>query len=305
MARPTVRDVHIDQPLTNISIAYRNDKYIADQIFPIVPVAKKSDVYFVFDKGAWFRDEAQLRSPGTRAQRSDYALTTASYVCLNYALGKPVPDETRDNADAPLRPSIEAAEFVADKLELAMERRVATLITTAANWATSSSPTTQWSSDTSDPFNDIDGAVDGVISSIGQFPNVAVMSWDVWRRLKNHPDLLDRVKFTRPGGSPEVTDIAGWFGLDKVLVGLSLYDSAEEGQTASMTYIWGDDFWVGYVPQSPALMTPAAGYVFRWKTREVRQFREDQEYTDVFTGNEYLDEVITACDAGSILYDCV
>jgi len=47
MANPTVHDVHIDGPLANISIAYRNSGYIADQVFPNVPVTKKSDKYFV------------------------------------------------------------------------------------------------------------------------------------------------------------------------------------------------------------------------------------------------------------------
>lgn len=47
MARPTARDVHIDGPLTGVSIAYRNEEYIADQVFPVVPVTKISDKFFV------------------------------------------------------------------------------------------------------------------------------------------------------------------------------------------------------------------------------------------------------------------
>lgn len=44
---PTVNDVHLDSAMTQISIAYKNGAYIASQIFPVVPVAKKSDKYFV------------------------------------------------------------------------------------------------------------------------------------------------------------------------------------------------------------------------------------------------------------------
>ena len=47
MANPGVHDVHIDGPLGNISIAYKNTQYLADQVFPVVPVAKQSDKYFV------------------------------------------------------------------------------------------------------------------------------------------------------------------------------------------------------------------------------------------------------------------
>ena len=47
MSNPTVGDVHVERPLSNISVAYRNPEYIFDQIFPTVSVQKKSDVYFV------------------------------------------------------------------------------------------------------------------------------------------------------------------------------------------------------------------------------------------------------------------
>ena len=48
MATPTVNDVHINAAMGNVSIAYKNGLYIADQVFPIIPVAKKSDFYFVY-----------------------------------------------------------------------------------------------------------------------------------------------------------------------------------------------------------------------------------------------------------------
>ena len=52
MPMPTVRDVHIEAPLSAISIAYRNPSYIADQIFPRVSVSKKTDYYWIFGKEA-------------------------------------------------------------------------------------------------------------------------------------------------------------------------------------------------------------------------------------------------------------
>ena len=305
MPTPTPRDVHLDGALSQFSIAYRNESYIYDQIFPIVPVAKQTDFYFIFDKQAWFRDIVKQRAPGTRAQRADYTLSTASYVAINYALAKAVPDEVRANADSPLRPDVEATEFVTDALLRGVERRVATLVTASANWAYAASPTTQWTADTADPLGDIEAAINGVVSTIGRQANVGVMSWDVWRYLKNHPDLLDRVKYTRNGGVPMPSDLAGWFGLEKLLIGNSLYDSAIEGQTASMLYIWGDVFWVGYVAPNATLLTPSAGFTLQWGARESRRFREDQERQDVMEVSHYTDEVIAASDSGAIVYNAI
>lgn len=305
MARPTTNDVHINRPLSNISVAYKNSEYIADQVFPVVPVESKSDHYFTFGKGAWFRNEAAFRAPGTRASRGEYDISTASYVCLPYALATPVPDEVRMNADNPLTPGVTAVEYVTDKLMLAREIRVATMVTTSTNWAYSASPTTQWSSAASEPETDIDNAVNGVVSQIGRMPNVMALSWDVWRKLKVHPNMLERLKYTRPGGVLTPADLREWFGFEKVLIGMSLYDSAKEGQSASMSYVWGDDVWVGYVPAAPALMTPAAGYVLTWGGRTVSEYREDQEHQDVYEVQEHSDEIITASDSGAIIYSCV
>ena len=50
MPQPYSGQVHVDRPLTNISVAYlQNDNdYIADKVFPVVPVMKQSDRFFVY-----------------------------------------------------------------------------------------------------------------------------------------------------------------------------------------------------------------------------------------------------------------
>lgn len=305
MPSPSIRDVHIDRAMSNLSIAYRNDNYIAEQVFPRITVQKKSDYYYIFPKQSWFIDQVQIRAPGARAATADYNLTSGSYVALTYAISKVIPDEVRQNADLPLQPDIEATEFTMDSLLRAQERRVANKVTGSTLWAYAASPAVAWSTDTSDPLGDIETAVNAVVSATGKMPNTAVMSWDVWRKLRNHPDLLDRIKYTRPGAKPEVGDLSAWFGFDKVLVGTALYDKAIEGQTASMAYIWGKVFWVGYVPGTAALMTPAAGYVLEWNSRQIKRFRREEEYCDVVEASHSVAEVISASDAGALIPSAV
>ena len=306
MPSPTTRDVHVERPLSNISIAYSNAQYLYPMVFPVVPVANKTDLYFQFPKQSWFINSVGTRAPGARAPRADYTLTSASYVCINRAIAKPVPDEVRLNADSPLRPDIEATEFVTDQLMKDEELRVANMTTGgSALWFSASTPTTAWSSDTSSPFTDIDNSISAVINSIGRMPNVMVTSWNVWRYLRNNPDLLERVKYTRPGSRVSAQDMMDWFGVEKFLVGMSVYDPAQEGATASNTQIWGDSMWIGYVTPTPSLMTPTAGYVFEWRSRTVRRFREDQEYTDIIEASHDVAEVISASDAGAVLYSVV
>ena len=65
MPQPTASDVHVNTPLTMISIAFLQDQseFIADQCFPTVPVQKQSDRFYVYDKDAWFRSD--LSAPAT------------------------------------------------------------------------------------------------------------------------------------------------------------------------------------------------------------------------------------------------
>ena len=70
--QPTANQVHINRPLTNISVAYIQDDthFIAGKVFPEIPVDKKSDLYFRYKKEDWFRDEARPRADGTESAGS-------------------------------------------------------------------------------------------------------------------------------------------------------------------------------------------------------------------------------------------
>lgn len=304
-ARPTARDRHVDSAMSNISIRFHNDEYIADRVFPVVSVQKKSDVYFVFDRASWFRDLIGPRAPGTRARRVDYSITTASYRALPYALAKAVTDEERENSDAALQPDIEATEYVTDKLLLALEIRVADLVSTSTNWASASNLTsgTQWSSDSSTPTANIITLKKAVRQRIGRYPNVAVLGAEVMERLVDHPEMIDRVKYTRAGAVLTVDDIAQWFGFQKVLVGTGVKVTTDEGQTDTIADIWPDFFWAGWVPPTASLRTPASGYIFEWKGRVTERFRENQEHQDVIAVEHHTDERITASDSGAVYTD--
>ena len=104
MPQPNINSVHVDAILTNISVAYlqKQDNFIADKVFPVVPVDKKSDKYFVYTKNDWFRDEAQRRADATESAGSGYNLTTGTYSADVFAFHKDVGDQTVANADAPL-----------------------------------------------------------------------------------------------------------------------------------------------------------------------------------------------------------
>lgn len=306
MPQPDVRDVHVDAILTNYSLAYQNLDYIADQVFPIVPVEKQSDKYFVYTKGFWFRDLAELRAPSTESKGSGYGLSTASYFCDNYAFHVDIADEVRSNADQPLRPDMEAVNYVTDRLALKRERLWSTNNFTTGKWGTDNTTATKWSIyGSSDPLVDIEVAKDTIRQTTGKVPNTLVLGQQVWIQLKNHPDFLDRIKYTQKGIVTKEL-FASLIDMDpnRILIGSSIVNTALEGATDSFSDIWGKNALFMYVDPNPSPMTPTAGLTFVWSAfgggalQYMRRLRLDRTMSDRIEGLSYFNQNLVATDLG-------
>jgi len=317
MPNPVASTLHIDQLLTNISIGYKNPEYIADQIFPIVPVQKQSDIIPQYDQSHWFRDEAKLRAPGTKSAGGGWKVTTtAKYFCDRYSIRKEIDDETRKNADAPFNLDRDAVEWVTDKLQMRREVAFATNFFTTGVWGTDKtggSDFTQWSDyANSSPLTDIDSYKDTVEALIGREPNVFVMGKEVWLKLKWHPDLVDLIKYTQRG-QVTVDLFKALTEFNKVLIGRAIYTTSAEGTAeASVSYsrIWGKNALMIYVPERPSLLTPAAGYTFVWQVvpnalQYIKRMRDEEREVDIIEGNTYFDQKITGANAGLFISGAV
>lgn len=276
MPNPTRRQVHIDAALTNLSVAYIQsaDAFIADKVFPIVPVQKQSDRYFVYSKEDWFRDEAKERAGAVESAGGGYDVdNTPSYFCSRYAYHKDVTEEDRANSDTPLNPDQDATDFVTQKLLLKREVLWATKFFTSGVWSTeyqgvASAPTAgqvlKWTDASSDPMTNISNAATAMAEATGYKPNVLVLGSWVYVALKNHPLVLDRIKYTQKGVvTPEL--LAALFDVDKVLVASAVKNSSEKGATPSYSFILGKNALLAYATPRPALKAPSAGYIFAWK----------------------------------------
>ena len=274
MANPNKSQTHIDAPLTNISVAYmENDKtFIADKIFPVVPVAKSSDKYFVYDKGDWFRDEAEERAAGTESAGGGYNVSNDSFLCVRYAFHKDIFDENEVDSDAPLNPARDATLFVTKKLMLRREIQFMDTYFTDGVWSTditgvASSPSAgqviQWDQSGGDPIGDIDDAVFYITSQTGYKPNVLILGPDVFKILKNHADILDRIKYTERGVIAEDI-LANVFGVEKVLVAYAIKNAGIKGASDSMDFIAGKAALLVYAAPNASLYEPSAGYIFSW-----------------------------------------
>ena len=272
---PKMQDAHIDRAMTNISVAYLQDAsaFIADKVFPIVPVRRQSDVFYVYNKGDFMRDEAQVRGAGTESAGGDYGVAASDpYHCRKHAFHYDVTEEERANYDEPLNADTDATEFVSQKMLIRREMEWASKFFKTGVWGTeitgtasnpSSGQAIKWNLATSNPILDITNAAVQMAYETGYRPNTLVLSPFAFNALKNHEDILDRIKYTQKG--IVTTDLlATLFEVQHVYVAWSVVNSAAKGATDSVSFIMGKHALLCYANPSPALRKPSAGYIFAW-----------------------------------------
>lgn len=322
MFQPGDGDLHVDRVLTNLSIAYRNEMYIAQQIFPVVPVNNRSDIIPRYDKSHWFRDEAKKLAPMEAPPVGGYTVdVTMKYFCDEYGIGHVIPDTVRANADSPFQPDRDGMEWVVDRIDMRRERAFLADFWKTGVWTTDkvgSTDFTKWSLyATSNPIVDVRNWKRTMRRLIMREANTMVLGDMVHDVLADHPAILDRIKFGASSSAPAMVEtnlLAQLWGIGKVLVGTSVYTTSPEGTAeASVSYTanWDDDALLLYQPANPSLRTPAAGYNFVWRTvwggqRYIRRRREPlSEKGDLIEAFEYFDMKQTAADAGMFISDAV
>ncbi len=279
MSSPYLSQVHVDRPLTNMSVAYiqSEDAFVAGKVFPYVPVDKKSDRYFVYLKEDWFRDDAQLRGPATESAGGDYDLdNTPTYQCLVWAYHKDIDEQVEANTDIPLNAERDATRFVTRKLLLRQEVQWVTDYFSASIWTGSSTggditPSPTWDDPTSTPIEDVQVQQLAILTNTGFEANTLVLGFAVYQKLIRHPDVIDLIKYGAGPGNPAIANeaaLAKIFSVERVIVSKSVKNTAAKTPgTAAFTgaLTAGKNALLCYVNPSPGIMEPSSGYSFMWK----------------------------------------
>jgi hypothetical protein len=272
-------NVHIDKVLTQISLGYPNNGMVGDVLFSTVRVRKQSDLYYEFGREHWLPED-EYRAPGTPAvEIPGLAVSTNPYFCREYALSIPVTDEERQNADSPLEPFRDGTELVTNKLMLRRELRIHDKVTTAANYnashTTTLSGTDQWSDyANSDPIGDVKTGIRQIHSALFMEPNIGVFPYQVMSILEDHPDFIERIKYSQVGVLTADL-IAALMGLGRIVVPGLGYNSGVPGGTETLGYLWGKDVvlaWSG----PPGMKKPNFGYEFNWRYASGREMVTDR-----------------------------
>lgn len=299
---PTRNQVVVKPVLSNIAIGYRNEssEYIASQVFPRVGVAREVGEYWKFGHEAYKRYRTR-RAPNTNATVIDYLGTRSEYNCEEYALSAAIGKRERDNDSAPLSIERRKTTLVADAMLLDAECRMAELITATGNWA-NASPSTKWDAASATPITDVAEAREIVRKgSGGRRPNTLVLPQIVLNALEQSEAVLARLS-TAALQITTLDVLRALFQVPRILVPGTLTDATAEGQTTTtLSDVWGDSVWLGYVAPTPSIDIPSAGYTFVQRDFRARMWRDEGPEIDYVELSLIQDEKIVCASCGYLL----
>lgn len=273
--------------LTNMSMAFfaGAKDYVATSIFPICPVDLSMGYYYIYNKGDLARDNVQRKPKFGKVTPAQMGHTDASYRCevdqiivgidqigaVNYQ---------RSNVLPSIDPKRAKNQFVTDQMLLHLDITFANSFFKSGVWANeftgiasggtapSGSQFIQFSDANSDPIKFFDARKRQIKLEGRRMPNKLTLGYDTFLALKEHPDLLERVKYTGSTANPAQVNervLAELFGVDEVKVLYAAYNAAEEGQEDDMQFICEPDgALLSYTTPSPRIDEPSAGYIFTW-----------------------------------------
>ena len=269
--------------LTNMSMAYFADPkdHVATSIFPICPVDFSTGFYYEFLKGDLARDNVARKPAFGKVPPAKMGHTDNSYKCVVDQIIVGVDqigavNYQRAGVPASIDPRRSKVRFVSEQQLLHLDILFAESFFKTGVWANEftgissgtpgGSQFLKFNDANFDPVNFFDARKREIKLAGRRMPNKLSLGYDSFTALKNHPDILERVKYTGGTANPAIVNeqvLAQVLGFEEVKVLEATYNAAEEGQPDDMKFVCeSDGALLTYTTNAPAIDEPSAGYIF-------------------------------------------
>ena len=277
--------------------------FVGAQVAPPFFTGEQSARFYKFKKENMLNAPDTIkRAPGSKYSRGRFELSDDSYACDEYGHEEPIDDGMVKKYKNYFSADRAAMRRIAYVMLYNYETRVQALAgalsgyTPAIPWNVFS-PTNPNGDGSSNPFTDINYGRELIHDAIGMDPNTLVLPRDVFYALREHPLVRDKIKYTQPAFvTPEI--LAPAFEVEKILIPGGLKNTANEGQTASVSKIWGKDVYLLVVNDTQDMSAPNAFRTFVWTEENTAALQATgvispyEGDTDIAIVESYRDESI-------------
>lgn len=310
---PNLNQTYVSAPLTNFTIGYHPKGMIARQIFDVVPVVKESGSYYKWNRHDAARVPNTLRADGAESATLNFDLDDkGTYSVDEHALKTAITDRQRENADSVLRLEQSKTSRVKDLVELDLEKRVATLLGTSGNYATSNTSTlvgvNQWNNAAF--IGSIEASIDLAkeairVNTLGLEADTIIIPSAVAKIIKRDASIRELIKYTHADLLVDGDLPAKLWGM-KVLIPKAVQTTTRKGAaTQTLADVWGKNVILMVSNGGGAIDVPTFGKIFAQGSELVKTWREEKTSSDFYEYSNKTDEVITSNVAGYLLADVI
>lgn len=278
--------------------------YIGSKVLPVTDVQSASGVFGRVPLDQLLQDRETLRAPGSGYNRGNWTFEQDSYATQEHGAEEPVDDnEAKMYADY-LNAEMISASRAYDVVMRSAEKRVADLVFDSGAFDTTS-VTNEWDdSSNATPLNDVEARIQNIFNETGQIADTLIMSWTVYRNLRNCAQVIDRIASQGAGAATKPTDIslqmlAQCFDVQQVLVAGAQRNSAAEGQPASLSQLWSNEYvGVAKLCSGSDIRQVGLGRTFHWAADgssvggTVESYREEQTRSNIIRCRHQVDEKV-------------
>ena len=290
----------IDPVLTKLARGYKNAELISRKLFPVVLHDNEAGRIPQFSKEAFkeYNTERGLRGKSNRMNPD--GLSQIEFVMKEYDLEYPI--DYRESEEAMLPIEQHAVNTLQKIIQLQVERLAADLAQNEANYPTGNKITLGSDDkfdayDTSDPIAVIETGKDAIRSKTGSYPNTVVFGAKSFKSLKNHPKIIERIKYSMKGVITiellqEILDI------ENIFVGKAV----KSDDAGNFSDIWQDNAILAYVPSnSVSYDDPSFGYTLRKRGKPEIDKYTDNGKVNVVRNTDILVPKIVGPEAGYLI----
>lgn len=292
-----------DEVLTKRAIALledREDFAVMNGAVPMLPTGGALlGNYKVWKASDFRRRNIVRRASGTDFKRADLGLENKSFRLEQ--MGYEIAIDDRDVIPGQLEDT--SAKMVEDAYAN-LDIELAGLLNTT-NFTNYTAVSTAWSSASSTPIEDVQGAIKAIKGRIGVNPDSMLITEDVWYALLNNAEILARMKTT---ADKIITKeiLAGFFGLKNLYVMAGTETTTVEGQATQTIGDIASKKCLIYFKGEAGVTSPSAVKVF-YNDNETRglaiieTYRDNFKRADIVRVIQDFDIVVTMVDGAQLL----
>lgn len=274
--------------------------FIAEKIFPIREVMKESATISVIVRENMKRADNK-HANGSAFNRIVMKTEDTNYACKDYGLEHLLTRKDRELYASDFDAEMEVVETLLTKMKIEQEIRANALVFNTSTYTGDAlfkdNSATPWDTTTTDIPAQIEFAVQKVRANTGYHPDTMVLGAGQIANLIANTKIQAKYPVMNMPRQVLLDSLATLFGLNEILIGGAIYDSAQDGQSFAGSDIWVDDYAFFFKKNTGSLSSGGLGRTMLWtpitnQSITVESYVEPQSDAEVFRTRQYVQEKI-------------